>query len=322
MLGELALGQSDISVVRTWLKTMIESAVHNPRLSSFAPFQEYFVNQQPFEEQLANMFAGEFSTPIEGTDEPHLTTFRLALANHLEAPLPFIMRVDGRAVLSDVYRDLFVLLATADTLLAIDTATNIVRDTRLASMPFASSQQLALFLFQTLDAQLAAKAAGSDFYEAVFRCALSAPESVASAVPEILESYILALGNNDEMLFRLFCDCQELELAYLVYLANHYPRLLVKRETRFKDKIKTALPHGFPAYLEAQNNARFARVRGSVLIANLNIDRSEPIKREAASDMERGYEIAALTGRPPSIEVPKDLNQAAAAFEKRAGVPA
>lgn len=316
-LGELALGRSDLFVMRTWLKALIESAVHRPKLSSFAPFQEYFVNQQPLEDQLESLLSNEFSSPITGTDETQLTTFRLALAEHLVAPLSFTTRVDDRLVLSDIYRTLFAWFANADLLQAIDTASAVTRDNKLSALAFASSQPLALFLFQTLDAQLATKTLGRAFYEAVFRFALESPAAVAANIPDILEAYICALGDNEEVLFRVFCDSPKLEVEYRNYLANKFPKLLVKREIRFSNRIKAALPYGFPAYLEAMDDARFARIRCSDIVSAMGISRPDAIAAGIPSTAIGDLKSADPTSRHTPLSKPRNLNEAAEEFGRR-----
>ena len=250
-LGELALGRSDSFVVQRWLNTLIESAVQHPRLSTFAPFQEYFVDQRPIEDQLSSFLAGEFSSLIPGTDESQMTTFRLALANQLSAPEAFTTRSGDRLVISDLYQTLFSWLANTHVLSALNTAQKVVQDPRIAEISLPDSQPLALFLFRALNVQLAPKARGRSFYQAVFQFALDAPDAVAADIPCIIEANVRALGDDNDMLRRLFSEYSVLRTAYRRYLSNHYPKLFEKYETRFMAKINAALPREFSVCLEA-----------------------------------------------------------------------
>lgn len=277
------------------------------------------MDQRPIEEQLSSMLSGEFGTLIPGTDETQLAIFRVALAEHLSAPKAFTTRSNGKLIISDLYQDLFLWLANADFHMALDTAQEIVRDLRLAGTPFASSEPLALFLFQAINTQLAAKHLGRSFYEPLLRFALSSPDVVAASIPGILEANIRAAGDDNSLLFRLFQCAPVLETAYRSYLANHYPRLLVKHETRFMARVKSALPHSFIIYLESLDDSQFARVRGSDLIASLDIIRPDQPTDVMSWDTEQR---TVLTLQHPTLRAPKDLNQAAAAFSRRVGVQA
>ena len=250
-LGELALGRSDSFVVQRWLNTLIESAVQHPRLSTFAPFQEYFVDQRPIEDQLSSFLAGEFSSLIPGTDETQMTTFGLALADQLSAPEAFTTRSGDRLVISDLYQTLFSWLANADVLSALNTAQEIVQNPRIAEISLPDSQPLALFLFRTFNMQLATKSRGRSLYQAVFQFALDYPDAVAADIPDIIEANVRALGDDNDMLRRLFSEYSVLRTAYRRYLSNRYPKLLEKYETRFMARIKAALPREFSVCLEA-----------------------------------------------------------------------
>ena len=250
-LGELALERSDSFVVQMWLNTLIESSVQHPRLSTFAPFQEYFVDQRSIEDQFSSFLASEFSSLIPGTDETQMTTFRLALADQLSVPEAFTIRFGDRLVISDLYQTLFNWFANADVLSALSTAQEIVRNPRLAEISLPDSQPLALFLFRALNVQLARKARGRSLYQAVFQFALDAPDAVAADIPDIIEANVRALGDDNDMLHRLFSEYSVLRTAYRRYLSNHYPKLLENYEAHFMTRIKAALPPGFSVCLEA-----------------------------------------------------------------------
>ena len=250
-LGELTLGRSDRFVVQMWLNTLIESAVQHPRLSTFAPFQEYFVDQRPIEDQLSSFLADEFSSLIPSTDETQMTTFRLALADQLSTPKAFTTRFGDRLVISDLYQTLFSWLANADALLALNTAQEVVRNPQIAEISLPDSQPLVLFLFRALNMQLATKSRGRSLYQAVFQFALDDPDAVAADIPDIIEANVCALGDDNDMLRRLFSEYSVLRTAYRRYLSNHYPKLLEKYEDRFMARIKAALPRGFSVWFEA-----------------------------------------------------------------------
>ena len=200
---------------------------------------------------MSSFLAGEFSSLIPGTDETQMTTFRLALADQLSAPEAFITRSGDRLVISDLYQTLFSWLANADVLSALDAAQKVVQNPRIAEISLPDSQPLALFLFRTLNMQLATKSRGRSLYQAVFQFALDYPDAVAADIPDIIEANVRALGDDNDELRRLFSEYSVLSTAYRRYLSNHYPKLLEKYETRFMARIKAALPREFPVCLEA-----------------------------------------------------------------------
>ena len=247
--GEVAPGRSGNVIARTWLDTLIGKAVQHPELSIFAPFQEYFVDQKPIEDQLSGFLESEIVSLIPG--ETRMTAFRLVLADRLSEPEAFIIQRGDRSVISDLYQVLFNWLANADVLPALDVARKIVRNPRCAEISLLDSRPLPLFLFRALNARIDSKVCGDSFYRAVFQFALDAPDAVAADIPDIVEANIRAFGDDHDRLHRLFSEYSVLRTAYRRYLSSHYPELLEKYELRFMNRIRAALPRGFSVCLEA-----------------------------------------------------------------------
>ena len=249
-LGETASGQSDSSVMQTWLNTLIESVIQHPERPALAPFQEYFVDQRPFDDQLSNFLTREFFSLIPGADKTRMITLRSVIADQLSAPEAFTTRHGHQLVLSDIYQSLFNWFTNTDIMSAIDIAQKIVQSPKLAKIALPDSQPLALSLFKTINAQLTTKDYGCSFYQAVFQFALETPNAVAADIPEIMEANIHALGDDNDMLRQLLSEYPVLKTAYRDYLSNHYPESLEKYENRLATRIRAALPREFSDCLE------------------------------------------------------------------------
>lgn len=315
-LGELSLELTDYLVIRTWLKTVIERSVRSPSLSSFAPFQHYFLSDQPIEVQLADLFSAEFPLRTEDGNEPLLTVLTLSLASHLSTPEAFCFQVGEGLVLSDLYRNMFRWLAETDPNLALDVAIKAVRTPAVAELTFESSELLAFFLMREINIRRISKADGKFLFSTIFTLLLETPSASAADIPEVLDSNIRALGSDNEALYELFCASSKLEEEYRRYLAAHFPRRLVKYMDEFSNQIKMALPREFLIFVRGLSEARFAKLRASYLIASLGIERPRQVRsiREAKVARTQGSG-SARTHQPRQ---PLDLNEAAALAHRRA----